>query len=274
MKHLEVKINNGKTIKVSFPENWNDLSPKQLLYIANLWQAWQLMLKEGISLQSAKAMLFIRLAKFKNRSEKRALLKMLSSADFEELDFNPLSLVNFIFETNNLTKNNFKEIRTTIFTKLYGPNDKLSNISINELSFAINYYNQYNSTGNIEYLNLFIACLYRPKNEDYKKTGDIRKPFILETISMHLKQVEKMSADKKQAVYLFFVGCMDFLSHPFPLVFSRAKEAVSSNQTFLDVILKISGGKFGTFDQTASQNAFIVLKELNNILAEQSKTKK
>ena len=111
-------------------------------------------------------------------------------------------------------------------------------------------------------------------HKNWQESGDKRKAFVPGTINMHLKKIEKLSFEKKQAIYLHFVGCMDFFSHAFPMVFSRAKGESGSNKTFLDVILNISGGKFGNFDQTKDQNAFLVLKELNNILTEQSKPKK
>lgn len=274
MKHLEIKISNSKSTSVELPGDWSELSKKQLLYIAYNWQAWQLMLRTEIDMQFAKAKLFTVLITGKSKRELRAILQLLSKTDFYEIDFNPLSLVNFVFQRNDLTVNRLKEIRTGFFKKLYGPDDKLSNISINEFSFALNFLNQYKVKGEEKSLNLFVACLYRPTHKDWKVTGDRRKPFVPGTISQHLKQVEKMPYEYKQAVLLFFNGCMTFYEQVFPQVFSRSEEQQGSNQTFLDVILGISGGKFGNFDQTKDQNAFLFLKEMNNLLIENAKTKK
>lgn len=273
MKHLELKVSSGELLSISIPENWNELNKKQILYIGLLWQSWQLMLQNGADMQVAKAKLFTALVSDKTPKELKKIIDLFTLTDFESIDFNPLELVNFVFENNNLTSNRFKEIRCSAFSKLYGPDDKLSNVTINEFSFAINYYNRYNSTGNISDLNLFVACLYRPKNKNWKETGDIRKPFIIGTVGVHLKTVEKMPFEYKQAIYLFFTGCMDFLAKSFPMVFQRSEDAGKSNQTFLDVILSMAGGKFGNFDQTKDQNAFLIFKDLNNLLLDQAKNK-
>jgi hypothetical protein len=275
MKYLDLKINSEqpRVVSVALTDKWNELSKNQLLYIALVWQSWQLMLRNNANMQVAKARLFTALIVDKSNKELKEILNLLSSVDFEESNFNPLALTDFIFESNKLTINKFMAIKIGWFKTLYGPEERLGNSSINEFSFALNFYNAYNKTSNEDFLNNFVACLYRPSYKGWEATGDIRKPFNPFTIEQHLPLVKKMSYAHKQAIYLFFAGSMDSLSNEFKRVFSKSnsEQKSDSKQTFLDIILKISGGKFGNFDQTKDQNAYLVLKELQNLLGEKPK---
>lgn len=274
MKHLELKINNDnpKTIAIDLVDNWNELSPMQLRYVALNWQAWQFMLQQGASMQYARTKLFVALIIGKNNCEIKEICNLLACIDYEETDYNILDTVNFIFEKNTLTKNAFPIIKPRVWFKLYGPADMLSNICIDEFSFALNFYNQYNKSNLTEHLNAFIACLYRRSHKNFNVTGDKRKPFNAMLIDQDLYYVKSMSFAHKQAVLLFFYGCLEAFSKIFHFVFERVEnETASTNRTFLDVILMISGTKFGNFDETKQQNAFIVLKELNNLIEESKK---
>jgi hypothetical protein len=276
MKHFDLSINSDKpkTIHISVADNWNELSQNQIIYIGLLWQTWQVMLRNGADMQRAKAKLLVSLIVNKTAKEIKEVLYFLSKVNYEETNANVLSLVNFIFETNKLTQNKFPYIKVGLFKKLYGPGENLSNISINEFSFAINFYNHYNTTNNEQHLTNFVACLYRPSKKNWEESGDKRKAFNPFTIEQHIHLVDKISFGHKQAILLFFSGCIELWSKQFPFVFSRAKsEQESSQQTFLDIILKLSGSKFGNFNQTKDENAFIVLKELNSVLEENQNKK-
>lgn len=273
MKQLELKINKevAESIKVDVVDNWNELSPKQLLYVALCWQTWQEMLRKDISMQFAKAKLLTALIVGKTNKELKQILTLLGCIDYEETEINILELTHFIFEKNTLTTNKFPSLKAGYFGKVYGPVDTLANITINEFSFALNFYNRYNINGSSDDLDLFMACLYRPKCKEDNINGDVRGIFNPFLIEKHLPLIKRISFEYKQATYLFFCGCLEHFAKEFEFVFKRtAIESVNTKSTFLDVILNISGGKFGTFDQTKDQNAFIFLKELNKILEEQA----
>lgn len=278
MKYFDLNTNSDKpqVVTVSVVDNWNELSTNQILYIGLLWQTWQLMLRNGADMQLAKAKLLTALIVNKTAKEVKEVLHLLSLVNHEESNVNILSLVNFLFESNKLTLNKFPIIKIGWFKKLYGPADQLSNITINEFSFAINFYNNYNKTNNEEYLDNFIACLYRPLQQNWKDTGDIRKPFNPFTYEQHLPLAVKMQFAYKQAILLYFTGCLELWAKQFVFVFSRidSEKSTQSNQTFLDIILKISGTKFGNFNQTKDENAYIVLMELNSVLEENQNKKK
>lgn len=274
MRQIQLKIN-AKVIDLTIADSWNELSFNQALYIANFWQAWQLLLKNNQSMQYARAKLFTVLIENKTAKELKEIITILSTVDFEELDINLLSYTDFIFQKIGLTKNIMPVIKIGWFKKLYGPADKLSNITINEFSFALNYYNLYNKYEKDEHLDLLVACLYRTKKYNWEASGDIRSDFNTFTADKYLSEIKNINYAHKQVVYLYFHSCIELFSKIFPFVFSKAESGNSdSKQTFLDVILKISGGKFGSYNETSSQNAIIILRDLNTLLKENAKNKK
>ena len=71
-------------------------------------------------MQVAKARLLVSLINDKTPKEIKEILNLLSLIDFEESDVNPLSLTDFIFQSNKLTRNKFSVIKIGWFKKLYG----------------------------------------------------------------------------------------------------------------------------------------------------------
>ena len=272
MTHLEIRKNN-KLIDISIADNWAELTAAQIIYIGDNWQAWSLMFQHDLSMRKARAMLFVKLILNKSNKELKEICSILGDYDFEANDLNLLQLTDFIFDKNKLVVNKLPEIRVGLFTKLYGPKDRLSNISIHEFSFAISNFNFYNKTKDEKYLDLLICCLYRTKSKGGLERGDLREPFNIHTADRYLKKVKRMHPALKQAIYLFFQGCLESWLILFPKVFERGDKEqentpAGEKKTFLDIILKISGGKFGTFDQTKEEKAYLVLKDLNTVLSE------
>lgn len=275
MKQIQLKIDANKIIDLTITDSWSELNINQVLYIANFWQAWQLMLKNNQSMRYARAKLFMVLIKNKTAKELKQIFTILSTIDFETLEINLLSYTDFVFQNIELTNNIIPTLKIGWFKKLYGPSDKLSNITINEFSFALNYYNLYNKFEKDEHLDLLIACLYRRPKKNWEESGDIRTDFNTYTADKYLPQIKILNYAHKQAVYLYFHSCIELFSKLFPYVFSKAEAGTSnSKQTFLDVILKIAGGKFGSYNETKSEKAIIILRDLNTILQENAKTKK
>lgn len=275
MKQIQLKVNADKVIDLTIIDNWDELKFNQVLYIANYWQAWQLLLKNNQPMQYARAKLFTVLIINKTAKELKEIVTLLSQVDFAELDINLLSYTDFVFQKIELTKNSMPFLKIGLFKKLYGPSDKLLNININEFSFALNYYNLYNKFEKDEHLDLLVACLYRTPKKNWEASGDIRSDFNTYTADKYIAEIKNCNYAYKQVIYLYFHSCIELFSKLFPFVFSKAEGGTSnSKQTFLDVILKISGGKFGSYNETSAQNAIIILRDLNALLAEASKNKK
>lgn len=269
MTHLEIKKNNI-SYNLELASTWNELTREQLLYISERWLEWKEFFKYNESIQKVKALLFLKLINNKSAKEIKHICDLLSEYDHEGNEVNLLAFTDFLFSKNNLTTNLLPSIKITWFKKLYGPADKLDNITLNELSYAIDYYNAYNKYKQEKYLNLLVCILYRQSAPGGDKRGDIREPLNLNTADRYLKQVSKLPDSIKQAIYIFFNGCLSHWQNKYPLVFNSGSPKSSSgnpDSSFIDLVLSMSGGKFGTFEQTKEQNASLVLKELQTIRA-------
>lgn len=277
MTHLDLKINNNRTIEISIVDNWDELNRNQVLYIAKHLPAWRMMLlATEVSMQKARALLLIELIVNKTPAELKEICELFSKYDFEGNDINLLSITDFVFQKNGLVLNKIPDISISATKKIYGPADRLDNISIHEFSFAINYFNLYNTTKDEMYLDYLVCVLYRVKSAGGEERGDIREPFNMYTADKYLKEISKLDYSYKEAIYLFFQGCLESWLIAFPLVFKRGTEeqkTSATQKTFLDIILNISGGKFGTFNETKNENAYLVLKDLNTELIEKPKPK-
>lgn len=277
MNFVEIKINSeNRSIEIALASSWKELTAKQLLYIATHWKTWQFILMKNDSMQKARAKLFAILILNKTEKEIKTILHYLSFVDYEEQGINLLELTNFVFQKNECTHNLFPKLKIGFFKSIYGPADKLANCSINEFSFAIKYYNIYNKTQDENHLDLLIASLYRSSKKNWEVTGDIREDFNPFTAERHIKQISKLSYAHKQAIYLFFHGCLESISLAFPNVFSRPEvqeKQTSTGKTFLDIILKLSGEKFGSFNETQAENCYIILRQLNTLIEDSQKTK-
>jgi hypothetical protein len=279
MQELEIKINNGeRSIQVEIADSWKKLTATQLLYIAANYRTWQFMIRNGESMLVARAKLFAVLILNKTALEIKEILNYLSNIDYEKQGINLLYLTDFVFNKNEGYFNCFPKVKISWFKHLYGPADRLSNISINEFSFALKHFNAFNTTKDEKHLDLLIACLYRPKQKDWEQFGDIRKPFGPFTAEKHIKQISKLDYEQKMAIYLFFSACMELISKLYAAVFNKVEQPENKPagvpQSFTDIILKLSGGKFGSFNETKDQNAHLVLKELNQLIIDSDKKPK
>ncbi len=271
MTHLEIKINNTRTIAVSVASSWDELTRDQVLYIAARWLTWKFLLMNEESMLKARAVLLINLIHGKTKKELKEICDILSNYDFETNGLDLLSITDFIFNKNGLTVNKLPSIKIGWFKTLYGPADRLDNLTIHEFSFAINYFNNYSTTKDEKFLDYLICILYRSEKSGGSERGDIREPFNMNTADRFIKQISRLDTSYKQSVYLFFQGCLETWLNAFPLVFKRGDEeqkAPGPPKTFIDVILNISGGKFGTFNETKNESAYLVLKELNREMAQ------
>lgn len=273
MQEASVILNlNGKkeALHLNFPSSWNELSRRQLLFIAEHWTSWQSLLKVGENLNKVRATLVIVLCGLKGRSERVKLCKTLALVN-EDSGGNILECADFLFKSIDLTKNLLPSINVGWFKRYYGPADKLADISVEEFSFAFSLYAQYVRTGNENFLNQLAACLYRPANPDFKKTGETRVPFNNRLISLYESDFKKVPTPYKHGVYLFFLSCVEHLAKTFPLVFSRAENGGSGGSSFFDSVISLSGGKFGPFESTKNTNLYIICKELNQLIKDSKK---
>lgn len=279
MQDVIIKLNKesgSEEITISVPQSWNELKPYQLLYIAKYWQSWMDMITQSLSLTKARAALFLELSGLESRKDKKKLCFYLSCVG-EDVDVNILDLTNFIFEKLDLTANLLPKIKVGFLTHFYGPKDNLSDLTLEEFSFAFNSYLQYSNFKHEADLNDLFAILYRPKNSEssYKTSGDFKVPFNVKLVDSYLPRAANVPFEYKEAVYIYFRGCIESLAAIFKPVFERSEsDKKNSNKTFLDTMLNISGGKLGNFDETKNQNLHLALKYLTDLIIESQNNNK
>lgn len=267
MREVELKYTtNGKDIHevYSFPSTWNELNLKQLLYVANFWQAWQDLAKSGQSLIKAKASLVLKLIDGTTRFnlwKRFTLLDQLSNEDKYDI----CQLTNFIFEKNTLTVCPLPVLKLR-FKQFFSPNDKLGNITAFEFHFADLFYMDYHLTGKEESLNCLIACLYR------EAVGGKRIAFNHEDIDKRAKIIKRLSYAEKQLILLWYIGCRYHIVMENKILFSESNSKQAESTGWLPLILAMSGGKFGTFNATGNTDFALIMMELKNIDERKPKT--
>lgn len=268
MQHTRFKINELQ-VECLIPEKWDELSTKQLLYVARNYEAWRKLAADNQSLLKARALLLIELCGLKTRSEVKKLCTILSFID-EDTDINVLDLTNFVMEKHvKLTKNIFPKIKVGLFTWYHGPADRLSNLTIREFAFAFSAYMAFNRDRTDNSLDSLVAILYRPFNENWSKDGNKAVPFNNQLVEEYKKRMRRVKYEQKYAVYLYFTGCMEYFgSHKkFGTIFRRAeKNENAGTGNFIETARQLAGPKLGTIDQTLDTNLYLFLQELADVI--------
>ena len=258
---IPVTINDKQ--QYNLPENWNELTGKQLCAIAPY-----LFMKE-IDLQQ-RSVIACKLLQLDYR-----VLK--SANDFLSLELinKILPLVSWMFEDITLTAQLLPVIdipKHFMFfgsTKLYGPTANFNNLCIAEFSDTEFCLTEYQKTKEEKWLNLFIAILYRPKQKGIDTAaanyaGDIRQAYNFHLNDFIAVMVSKLDTNLKMAIMLWYLGCRAELVKDYKFLFSDGnKKATAEGGSWTDVIHGLAGPKFGTVEQTMSANLKVVLKELS-----------
>lgn len=273
---VSIKRENRKQLscEVIFPENWDELTEKQFLFIAKNWNGWKQMIIRNEDLLQVRSLLVIELCGVTGRKNRKKLCDMLAFVD-ENTNTNILSCVDFVFNKLNLTKNHLPKLKIGWFNWFYGPGDRLNDLSIEEFSFAYSAYINYNRTLDVDQLNNLVAILYRPAASlKDKRNGETKQPFNYKLIEAYSQRMDWLSDAYKQGVLLFFMGCLEYFKKKYPEVFRRAeKNEVGGTGTFFDTVVDMSGGEFGPFKDTKSENMHVIMRALNKKI-KNSKNKK
>lgn len=274
MREISIRLNKesgAEQVDVCLPTAWNELNKRQLLYIATYWQSWNDLLRLQEDMIKARAMLFLVLCGLKKKSDYTKLCNFLSFVD-EETSVNVLDFTDFVFKDIALTKNLLPKLWVGGLKCFYGPQDNLTDLSIDEFAFCFDAYQKYSKTKDENDLNNLVFNLYRPKNKNIKISGDTRVLFNHKIDNTHLSRNVRYA--ESQAIYLFFYGCVEYLRQVFPKIFQYSEEKQrKAGGTFLDATIAMSGGKFGSFNETKEMNIYIFFKELQEQIIESERIK-
>ena len=171
-------------------------------------------------------------------------------------------------------------------TKYYTPSERLDNTEIIEFAFLDMCFivmqsmeKEKNKEVFEEYFNRLCAYMLRPaakvQNRDPRTyTGDPREVFNTELVEERLKVFDYMKAIDKFLVLFYFMGCKKYIEKRYqnplfpPTHTKEGKEimgVVTKKQSpiqWIELIQKLSGGKFGTLAETRRANTYDFLNEL------------
>lgn len=261
-------------IEQSIPSEWNELSKQELKFIAARFHLLALEPKD----EREKYQQFIfkfRLVAMMLRIKFWQLQLQVKMAKVNKEQMLLLAdLANFIFPLKDieLTKNLLPKIRNR-GVWIYGPNQLLSNISLEEFAFADKYFLNFMKAASAEdkenALTKLVACLYRNKkfyisNENFK--GDNRINFNSYLIDNLTVKYKSISLVEKLCVLMFYWGCRNELVKLYPNVFNSGNKgkASASSLGWVGVIFELGGDKIGTIDQVATKNMHYMLTFLEN----------
>lgn len=249
-----------KAINITLPTSWNALNSYQIQKLAQLFNSSAtgtlfdyrvflilLNLRWYQLLKYRKALRILRVARLKNLKTSYQWL------------YNALELTKFIpkIKTKNKT--------------LFAPANRITNLTIDEFAHADDLFLGWYNKKDIEYLQYLAAVLYRENNQEGK-----RLPFDKNELEARAKALAKTNKNTLLAICLSYQGSRSHLSNQFPLVFPKPKteeETKTENKpkapnrsNFGRVVLHLSGGKFGSHNETKNTNLYTFLTEFQEQL--------
>lgn len=238
------------------PSEWNELTKKQLFI-------WSGIILQRIPIElalSTAAIFFYRIP--------RHLFGLLSSVQRVQLS----ASLSFL-ESNDLTRNVIGSFRL-FFRRYQGPANRLSNINISEYRRTEIYYQLYQSTRDEMYLNLLCATLFRPKT-NRPIDEDPRKPILENDLKKRAETFKWLHPNLRHSILLFYEGCRGYIIKTHPRIFQKSNDNKAKGLfDFEEIVLAISGDKFGTFYQTQFTNLYLFLKHLNDRMEEADRIKR
>lgn len=215
------------------------------------------------------------------------MLKVFRRFSFKEFS----SLPEFIFdEAESLNKfpKSFT-VKTGWFkkVKLYGPADRLANITVEELSYADAFYFNWITKSKDEDLRRLVACLYRPQGEGSNDV-DPRAPFDKLLLPKNSELTDKIPMHLQYIIALAFQGTRRSFQSRYTWIYPAPtpkheevdEKPVPKKQKPYQPFSKIAQSMamddvqvFGTLQQTNKSNAIEFLEVYNELLHRQYKKK-
>lgn len=214
--------------KILCPGSFNELSAKQLTNIIGWLYATD-------DESRRKYRMLLELFDF-NRTRKATWIFKWHLKPLALVEMFPLT--DFVFKESDLTKNLLPVVRPRrkFFwqksKELYGPEDRLNNISFIEFIKCERFFKKFQKTREVKHLNSLIAVLYRAKKKNYDKEKDldIRDAYIDDNrlIELNAKNVSKVSLNERLAIMHYYMGSRNsiFNSPAYKSVFVQVDKVV------------------------------------------------
>lgn len=194
-----------RTVSGSFPQNWGEVSAKQLIAVA---------------------------CGYKNRISDLAFLKTMSGLPIRVLKrtddyerFKLMEQLEFISDRRAFHEFIIQEIRLSKLIRpareyvmrgplLHAPEPKLKGVTFGQFIFADTYFSNYLESNDETDLNKFIAALYLRKDEKFDE----------QLIQKRYSAVGKIDRITREAIVINYQLIHEWLSLAYPLIFQRRRE--------------------------------------------------
>lgn len=195
----------SRTVSGNFPQNWGEVSAKQLIAIACV---------------------------YKNRISDLAFLKSMSGLPMRVLKrtddyerFKLMEQLEFISDRRAFHEFIIQEIRLSKLIRpareygmrgplLHAPEPKLKGVTFGQFIFADTYFSNYLESNDETDLNKFIAALYLRKDEKFDES----------LIKARYPYVAKIDRTTREAIVINYQLIHEWLSLAYPLIFQRRNE--------------------------------------------------
>jgi len=215
------------------PSAWDELTRKQLLMVANLFN-------RKLSVIDFKLKVLLHCLAIKEKLRRRI--------DPEDAYFLCQSL-DFLLKDVSLTRNLIPVIRYR-FTRYYGPSDKMLHCSFGEFTRAHNRLDQYIKTKDEKALDEIVAILYRPRKcfwfirKHFTSSRDQRRKLHDLSLKKRTSLFANLDPTVKYGIFLFFTGVLNSLPGQFPGVFRKREDDNSDNKYgWVPLVISLADGK-------------------------------
>lgn len=164
--------------------------------------------------------------------ERWKFLRLIKQVPFRELT----TYIEFIFTDLKLTK--FPKSVKIGGIEYFGPADRLSNVSIEELNFAYKFYFDWISTKDISALDRLVTTLYRPATNEIK--GDVREAFNEHLIQSRGSIFPKLKEEQKISIGFAFKGSVEYMFSKYPVIFPVSKSKTKSKPKYHSMVPMIN----------------------------------
>tara|TARA_R110000850_G_scaffold277151_1_gene424847 strand:- start:40197 stop:40976 length:780 start_codon:yes stop_codon:yes gene_type:complete len=249
-----------EVLNITLPTSWNELSDAQLRALAMVFFGGTV--KTAIQADAAILGILMETGKL-NFENNKAFNTLIDNVPMSEIK----RQMGFIYEKTDRTT--FIESLVLDLKRYYAPKPRLFNLTIEEFSFADDFYNRYRENPNVEFLHYLAAVLYVPGDPD------VRPQFYAERLHTMAAKFKDAPLDFLLAAFLTFQGCRFEIETRYKWVFNKkqkqtkadAKKGNKRDYGFGKIILSMAGGKFGTHAETRQTRLHTFMETLNEDLS-------
>ena len=227
----------------SLPGNWNELTPTQLLVLANM------IIHDKMTVEEIKIkMLFTAMEAHVTHHKVNGTYTLVGRKNKFDLTSSEVlamaSIFDFLFvETDKgmelrskLTKNPYPILPCKCSSRLVGPADGLADLTYEQAIEAESFLYDFSKSKNPDDFCKFVSALYH--------TGS---RFDIEKLESNAKRyVSYASPAVLHVVYLFWCGCMDMITNLYPNCFSGSNDEMTAPkkpfENHRDIIYKLADG--------------------------------